>query len=152
MLNLIENNNIIVGKLLEFYDLITNTKNGFEKIGGRVDVYIFGDDRICYTPHIHLVDNDLTIEVSLMDWSIVHIKGNVGNKEEIRINSIMKMFKKWINNENKKHNLPNFYILFSIADSILTSSGRGTRLINFIDKVDTISDELAFYLKNESNK
>lgn len=135
--------------LLEFFDLITNSKNGIEKVNGKYDVYIFGGDRECFTPHIHLVDKNtnIVIEISLLDWSIVHSKVSVNRNNMRIISDMVKSFTKWTQYISK-NGLTNYVEIFEKADFLLSIIEKPSSLYEFAIKNDfNISDDLKDYFK-----
>lgn len=135
--------------LSEYYILITNTKNGVDKVNGKYDLYVFGGDRECFTPHIHLVEknNNIVIEISLLNWSFIHSKVIVNRNNMRIINDMTKSFLKW-KDDISKDGRPNYLMLFDVSDEQLMELKKPLSLHYFAVKNDfNISDDLKEYFK-----
>lgn len=83
-----------IRSLIKEYDLIRSDSDSY--ILGNLLIYVYGGDRCNMTPHCHIKDKqtDTEIEVSLVDKSIVNVKGNKP-KDWSYYGDIKKKFDKW---------------------------------------------------------
>lgn len=127
------------GKLFEYYAQVSNPLID-SRILGKVQVWIYGDDRNSYTPHLHLMlsDRSREVEVSLIDFSLINIKSpkNISCVWS-NFNDLRKPFEKWLCLTNKM-GMKNIEKLFIAWDQ----NNPNNFLIDYVDKHKIKNNEM----------
>lgn len=85
--------------LKEYYERVDKPKDAGILKGLEVQIYLL--DREEMTPHVHLVDNanEISIEVSLVDWSIIKVNSpKSADRDWSNFSTVRKRFFSWLEN------------------------------------------------------
>lgn len=124
--------------LHEYYKKVNSDRD--KHILGNLKIYIYGLDRDQMTPHAHLIDDDVELEVSLIDWRIVRVKpASSKNHEWSAFTSIRDRFFEWLENEDNSDKLFRTWNNNN-PDNLLEEY-----------KNEYVSKELRFYFMKQSN-
>lgn len=134
------------GKLFEYYGQVSDPKKD-NFILGNIQIWVYGSDRIKFTPHCHimLADKSIEFEVDLLNFEVINVKSPKGtNCSWNSFSNIKKPFFKWLELKNNVTG-KNIYKLYSSWDQ---NNPRNT-LIDFIAKhnIENLNKDLFDYVK-----
>lgn len=135
------------GLVYEFYAR-ANIDPSQNKVTKDMEIWIYGHDRNNMSPHCHLLNNDIEIEVSLLDWTIVNVKRPKNVSPEWKnFTDFKERFFAWLKLPSKTGNA-NYVTLFNLWDH----ENEDSTISEFLKKHENveISDELKKFLELRS--